>query len=200
MKRISAVSRIGGFIFQAPPNMNTEKQLPAPFLWTENTQGIYSSLYPVYIYSMDELLGICEKRGLGSRQDDRKSGNFGSHRAFFSVTPDKKIKIMGHLPGQFKIIDYSEFKANYKINEIPSFTFTQHRMQKYKSELKGAKALGEPLRDYKFKVKERGSEQMITIKQVKRTSAVKQIIKEFKKLDELYEWYDGDWLLIKKSI
>ena len=148
---------------------------------------------------MEELLGICVKRSLGSKQEDRKSGNFGSLRAFFSVTPDKKIKIIGNSPDQFKIIEYSEFEANYKVIEIPSFTLSQYRMQNYKAELKGAKVLGEPLRDYRFKVKAKESEKIITIKQMGRSSAVKQIIKEFKHLKELHEWYDGDWLLIKKG-
>ena len=72
-------------------------------------------------------------------------------------------------------------------------------MQKYKAELKGAKVLGEPLRDYRFKIKTKETEQIITIKKMGRSSAVKQIIREFKHMKELYEWYDGDWLLIKKG-
>ena len=148
---------------------------------------------------MEELLGICAKRSLGSKQEDRKSGNFGSLRTFYSITPDKKIKLIGNSPDQFKIIEYSEFQANYKVVENPSFTLSQYRMQKYKAELKGAKVLGEPLRDYRFKIQVKGSEQIITIKQMGRSSAVKQIIKEFKHLRELHEWYDGDWLLIKKK-
>ena len=72
-------------------------------------------------------------------------------------------------------------------------------MQKYKAELKGGKVLGEPLRDYRFKIKTKDSEQTILFKQMPRTKAVKQAIKEFKQLNELYEWYDGDWLLIKKK-
>ena len=148
---------------------------------------------------MEELIGICAKRSLGSKQEDRKSGNFGSLRAFFSVTPDKKIKLIGNSPDQFKIIEYSEFQANYKVIESPSFTLSQYRIQKYKSELKGAKVLGEPLRDYRFKIMAKESEQIITIKQMGRSNAVKQIIKEFKHLIELHEWYDGDWLLIKRG-
>ena len=148
---------------------------------------------------MEDILGICAKRSLGSKQEDRKSGNFGSQRAFYSVTPEKKIKIIGNSPDQFKIIEYSEFEANYKVIEIPSFTLSQYRMQNYKAELKGAKVLGEPLRDYRFKVMTKESEQIITIKQMGRSSAVKQIIKEFKGLNALYEWYDGDWLLIKRG-
>ena len=148
---------------------------------------------------MEEAVGICVKRSLGSRQEERKSGNFGSQRAFFSVTPDKKIKLIGNSPDQIKIIEYSEFKENYKVIESPSFTLSQYRMQKYKAELKGAKVLGEPMRDYRFKIKEREVEQILTIKQMGRSGAVKQIIREFKHLNELYEWYDGDWLLIKKK-
>ena len=136
---------------------------------------------------------------MGSRQEDRKAGNFGSLRTFFSVTPDKKIKITGHLPGQIKIIEYREFQANYKVIENPSFTLSQYKVQKYKAELKGAKIMGEPLRDYRFKIKTKESEQIISIKQMGRSSAVKQIIREFKHLDELYEWYDEDWLLIKRK-
>ena len=148
---------------------------------------------------MEEMVGICVKRSLGSRQEDRKSGNFGRQRLFYSVTPDKKIKLISNSPDQFKIIEYSEFEANYKVIEIPSFTLSQNRMQNYKAELKGAKVFGEPLRDYKFKIKVNELEQIITIKQMGRSSAVKQIIKEFKGLNELYEWYDGDWLLIKRG-
>ena len=149
---------------------------------------------------MEELLGICAKRSLSSRQEDRKSGNFGSQRVFFSFTPDKKIKLIGNTCDQFKIIEYSEFVTNFKVIEIPSFTLSQYRMQKYKAELKGAKVLGEPLRDYRFKIKAKESEQIITIKQMGRSNAVKQIIKEFKHLNELYEWYDGDWLLIRRRV
>ena len=137
---------------------------------------------------MEDILGICAKRSLGSRQEDRKSGNFGSQRTFFSVTPDKKIKLISNSPGQFKIIEYSEFEANYKVIEIPSFTLSQYRMQHYKAELKGARVLGEPRRDYRFKIKTKESEQIITIKQMGRSNAVKQIIREFKHLKELYEW------------
>ena len=148
---------------------------------------------------MEELIGICTKRSLGSKQEDRKSGNLGSQRTFYSITPDKEIKLIGNSPDQFKIIEYSEFEANYKVIESPSFTLSQYRMQNYKAELKGAKVLGEPMRDYRFKIKAKESEQIITIKQMGRPNAVKQIIKEFKHLNELYEWYDGDWLLIKKK-
>ena len=149
---------------------------------------------------MEELLGICKKRSLGSKQEDRKAGRFGSLRSFFTVTSDKKIKIYGSSPDQFIIIDYSEFESNYHVIEIPSFTSDQSRMKQYKAELKQAIILGEPLEDYRFRIKMKGSEQIITIKQVPRTRAVKQVIKEFKNLKELYEWYKGDWLLIKRNL
>ena len=149
---------------------------------------------------MEELLGVCKKRSLGSKQEDRKAGRFGSLRSFFSVTPDKKIKIYGASPDQFIIIDYNEFKSNYHVIEIPSFTRSQGRMKQYKAELKQAIILGEPLKDYKFKIMEKDLEQIIVIKQVTHTGAVKQVIKEFKNLEELYEWYKGDWLLIKRNL
>ena len=164
-----------------------------------DTNGISLTRCFFIIFRMEEKLGICAKRSLGSKQEGRKSGNFGSLRAFFSVTPDKKIKLISNSPGKFKLIEYSEFEATYKVIEIPSFTLSQYRMQRYKAELKGAKVLGESLRDYRFKIKAKESEQIITIKQMGRSSAVKQIIKEFKHLNELHEWYDGDWLLIKRG-
>ena len=73
-------------------------------------------------------MGIFSKRSLSSKQEDRKSGNFGSQRVFYCVTPDKKIKLIGNSPKQFKIIEYSEFEANYKVIEIPSFTLSQYRL------------------------------------------------------------------------
>ncbi len=148
---------------------------------------------------MEELLGICSKRSLGSKQEDRKAGNFGSLRTFFSVTPDKKIKLIGGGLDSIKIIEHSEFEATYYVIEVPTLTHNQHRLQQYKAELKQVKSMGESPKDYRFKIKVRESEQIISIKQMQRTSAVKQIIKEFKNLQELYEWYNGVWLLIKKS-
>ena len=148
---------------------------------------------------MEELHGICSKRSLGSKQVDRKAGNFGGSRTFFTVTPERRIKLIGGSPNQFKIIEYSEFEVNFHVIEIPSFTRNQYRMQHYKAELKQGKTFGEPLEDNKFKILVKGSEQIIVIKQATRTGAVKQVIKEFKNLDELYEWYDGDWLLIKRK-
>ena len=148
---------------------------------------------------MEELLGICAKRSLGSKQEDRKAGNLMSHQTFFAVTLDRKIKLFSSSPEEFKIIEFREFESRFYVVELPSFTRRQYRMQQYKAELKQAAIMGEPKKDYRFKVLLKGKEQKITVKQMPRTRAVKLIIKEFKSLDELHEWYDGDWLLIKKK-
>ena len=148
---------------------------------------------------MEELLGICAKRSLGSKQEDRKAGNLGNHQTFFAVTPDKKIKLFGNSPEEFKIIEVNEFESRFHVVEVPSFTRIQYRMQHYKAELKEAVIMGEPKKDYRFKILLKGKEQIITVKQMPRTRAVKLIIKEFRNLDELHEWYDKDWLLIKKK-
>jgi hypothetical protein len=137
---------------------------------------------------MDELLGICAKRSLGSKQEDRKAGNIGSLRSFFSVTPDKKIKIIGSSPDQYKIIEYREFESNHYVIEIPFFPLNQYRMNLHKMELEKVRAISVPLRDYRFNMTGKASsEQIIIIKQTKRSSAVKQLIKKFKCLDKLYE-------------
>ena len=93
---------------------------------------------------MEELLGICAKRSLGSKQEDRKAGNLGSHQTFFSVTPDKKIKLFGNSPEDSKIIEVKEFESRFFVVEVPSFTRSQYRMQQYKAELKQAAIIGEP--------------------------------------------------------
>ena len=84
---------------------------------------------------MEELLGICKKRSLESKQEDRKAGRFGSLHSFFSVTPEKKIRIYESSPDQFIIIDYSEFEFNYHVVEVPLFTRSQGRMKQYKLNL-----------------------------------------------------------------
>ena len=144
-------------------------------------------------------MGICARRSLGSKQEDRKAGNFGSHQTFFAVTADKKIKLFGNSPEELKIIEVKEFESRFYVVEVPFFTRSQYRMQQYKAELKQATILGEQKNDYRFKILLKGKEQIITAKQMPRTRAVKQIIKEFKNFDELHEWYDGDWLLIKSE-
>ena len=48
--------------------------------------------------------------------------------------------------------------------------------------------IGESAQDYKFKIKLRGREEVLSFKQITRTSAIATIVREFKKHDEVYKW------------
>lgn len=144
----------------------------------------------------EPLLGVCRLRSLGNRKDDRKAGINTSPDFFFSVTSDKKILVYD---GTKHPLEYQKFDEKYKVVEPPTSTIHQRRMKLYKGELNQEKLIGHVIQDLTFKVKQKGKEETITFKKITRSSAVKTIIREFKSHEEIYEWFRGDWLLIKKG-
>jgi hypothetical protein len=145
---------------------------------------------------MNELTGICGLKSIGSKKDDRKAGVLASSNFVFSVTPDKRIKIHSGKP---QILTEKQFNEQYFIVEPPALKLTQRRLRSYKEALSHEKMIGESLQDYRFKIKLKGREEVISFKRVTRSSAIKRIVREFKKHDEIYEWFSGDWPLIKRG-
>ena len=145
---------------------------------------------------MKELTGICRLRSLGNKKDDRKAGILAKSDLLFSVTLDKKIKVHTEEP---QILTEEQFNERYYVVELPVLTLNQRRLRSYKEALSYEKMVGESSQNIRFKIKTKGREEVVSFKQVTRTSALATIIREFKKHDEVYEWFGGDWLLIKRG-
>ena len=145
---------------------------------------------------MSELTGICKLRSLGNKKDDRKAGALTKSDFLFSVTPEGRIKVYADKP---EILTEEQFNGQYYVIERPSLTYNQRRLRSYKEALSYEKMVGEFTQDYRFKIKLKGNEEVVSFKQITRTSAIATIIREFKKHDEVYEWFGNDWLLIKRG-
>lgn len=145
---------------------------------------------------MSELTGICRLRTLGNKKDDRRADVLAKSDFLFSVTPDRRIKVLSAEP---QLLTESQFNEQYYVVEPPALTLNQRRLRAYKAALSHEKIVGEPVHDYKFKIKLKGREDVILYKQITRTSAIKRIIREYKQHDEIYEWFMDNWLLIKRG-
>ena len=145
---------------------------------------------------MSELTGICRLRSLGNKKDDRKAGILVKSDLLFSVTLDKKIKVYAE---EAQVFTEEQFNELYYVVELPVLTLNQRRLNSYKEALSYEKIVGESPQDIKFKIKTKGREEVVSFRQTTRTSALATIIREFKKHDEVYEWFKGDWLLIKRG-
>lgn len=145
---------------------------------------------------MSELTGICRLRSLGNKKDDRKAGVLAKTDILFSVTLDRKIKVYAE---GVQVLTEEQFNQRYYVIEPPTLTLNQRRLRSYKEALSYDKMVGESSQDYRFKIKLMGREEILSFKQITRTSAIATIVREFKKHDEVYEWFNGDWLLIKRG-
>ena len=145
---------------------------------------------------MSEQTGSCRLRSLGNKKDDRKAGALTNSDFLFSVTPEGRIKIYVDQP---QILTEEQFNDQYYVVERPCLTYGQRRLRSYKEALSYEKMIGESAQDYKFKIKLSGREEVVSFKQITRTSAVKRIVREFRQHEEVYEFYAGDWLLIKRG-
>lgn len=145
---------------------------------------------------MSELTGICRLRSLGNKKDDRKAGILAKADILFSVTLDRKIKVNTE---EFQILTEEQFNEQFYVVEPPTLTLYQRRLRSYKEALSYDKMVGESPQDYKFKIKLADREEVVSFKQITRTSAITTIIREFKKHEEVYEWFGNDWLLIKRG-
>ena len=133
---------------------------------------------------------------MGNKKDDRKVGILTKPDILFSVTLDRKIKVHTEEP---QVLTEEQFNEEFYVVELPTLTLNQRRLRSYKEALSYEKMVGESPQDYRFKIKAKGKEEVVSFKQITRTSAIATIIREFKKHDEVHEWFGDDWLLIKRG-